>query len=444
MTTITGLERFTPLTHEAIQKAQVEAVRMHARSVDPEHLLLGILLQGDEQVMTLLCHLGIDMQYVCARVADITQAHTVLSQDESDLPLSRDTQECLGWALSFISYMHVSSVCPEHLLLGVLRHQRTQPLLSFLLPSIEMLQTRISEEIGPAYTSFIDQLIRTRIRDQSIVSYKRGIIQRVLRRYERPSLTFSDVIELNGAASTLREAVDYLQATPRFQLSGGRFPHGILFAGSSGNEKRFLVYATAGEAVVPLITLSLSALAEMLADLHSGIVRLEDLELPMREYNLLKRGTIPEKGARYIQYLFQEAKNVSPSILSIEDVGVVARIRKEEGRDQVLRQLLVEMDGLDKHYRMVVIAGTNQPDELDPALLKTGRFERMIVLGGGHTVQSQMPMFFCPTCKHEIQPDWQYCVYCGRSLAKACTQCGSPYPRIEGAHFCARCGCSLV
>lgn len=433
---IQAQDRLTPSTREALHMAQREAGCMNATGVAPEHLLLGLIMQGDERVIHVLSSLGMDTRTIRVRVAEISQAHSHVELDESDVPLSKEAQECIGWALSFTACMHASSVFPDHLLLGVLRHQRIQPLLSFLLPSVETLQTRLSEVIGPAYTSYMDQLISTRVRDQSIVSYGRGAVQRVLRRFERPTVTFIDVVDLDKARRELREVVEFLKAAPTFQGSGGRFPHGVLLVGSTGNDRRALAHATAGEAVVPLISLSMLALVEMLIDLHTGALRIEDLQLPVREYNLLKRGSVSEKGQRFIQYLFQEVKNVSPSILFIEDIDAIARLEKQEGRGELLRQLLIEMDGLDKHHRMVVLASADRLNELDASLLKVGRFEHQILLGGTFTGQ----IHFCPTCKRETLSDWRHCVYCGSSLAKVCSHCGAPHPEIEGVSFCSGCG----
>jgi hypothetical protein len=331
--------------------------------------------------------------------------------------------------------MYASAVFPDHLVLGVLRHQRTQPLLSFLLPSIETLQTRLAEVIGPAYTEYMDQLIATRVRDQSVVSYERGTIQRVLRRFERPTITFIDVVGLQRAKRELREVVEFLKALPTFQRSG-RFPHGVLLVGSTGNDRRVLAHATAGEAVVPLISLSMLALVEMLIDLHAGVVRLEDLHLPLREYNLLKGGSSAEKGQRLIQSLFQQAKKVSPSILFIEDIDALARLEKQDGYEGLLRHFLIELDGLDKHYRMVVLASASRLEEVDPSLMKIGRFDQRVIVGDSFTIQVR----FCPACKREVLADWRHCVYCGASLAKVCSQCGSPRPELEGARFCLACG----
>lgn len=439
-----GVDRFTPSAHETIRAAQREALRMQATNVTPEHLLLAVVKQGDERAISLLSRLGMDVPTMRQHIATLSQGSENRALEEGELPLSKEAQECVEWALCFTAYMHASSVFPDHLLLGVLRHPRTQPLLSFLLPQAETLQTRISEELGPAYTCYIDQLTQSRIRDQSVVNYPRGISQRVLRKFERPIETFADIADLDSAKHVLRDVVEFLKATPTYQLSGGRFPHGVLLTGSTLNERRLLVRATAGEAVVPLITFSMPALVEILTDLSSGAMRVTDLELPGREYNLFRRGDVPEKGQRYIQYIFQEVKDVAPAILYIEDIDALSRLGKSEGQELVLRQLLSEMDALDKHYRTIPIACADRPADIDPALLKAGRFENQVVLDRGSNVQTAVQKAFCSSCRREVQPEWQHCTYCGVSLARSCAHCGSPYPEIAGARFCPSCGWTFV
>src|SRR5437660_5527006 len=180
---------------------------------------------------------------------------------------------------------------------------------------------------------------------------------------------------LDRAKREAQDIIEYLKASPVFQQTGGRFPHGVLLTGSTGNERRLLVQALAGEAVVPLVMFSMAALVELLVDLNRGELRMEDLELPARECSFFRRGSIAEKGQRYIQYLFQQAKAVSPDVLLIEDIDALARLEKDGRREPLLYQLLSEMDALDKHYRMVVMASAGRPGDVDSSLLSPGRFE---------------------------------------------------------------------
>ena len=436
---VQGYERFTPSAQEAIHAAQRLALSMNAPSVDPEHLLLSIILQRDERVTHILSRLGIDGETIHTRVAEMTRHYASAMGGEDELPLSKEAQECLSWTLAFISYMCATTVFPDHLFLGVLRHHRTQPLLALLLPSFILPPGRIVEEIGPAYTVYIDQLISTRVRDQSMISSGRGMTQRILRKFERPSVTFVDIIGLENGKRELRHTIEYLRGTPTFQQTGGRFPHGVLLIGSTGNDRRLLAQSIAGEAVVPLITLSMVALVELLIDLHSGTLRLEDLELPTREYTLLRRGSLAEKGQRYLQHLFQQAKHVSPSIILLEDIDAIARLGKDEGRERILYQLFAEIDGLDKHYRMMVIASAARPVDVDPSLFKPGRLEHRLVLESAAVSQSELGRF-CSSCRREVSEEWQYCVYCGVSLVVSCPHCGAPHPTVAGARFCSVCG----
>ncbi|HLG61154.1 MAG TPA: AAA family ATPase [Ktedonosporobacter sp.] len=440
ITTVREYERFTPSAQEAFRAAQRLALSMGARAIDPEHLLIAIVLQHDERVAQLLDSLGMDVKTIRDRVADLARNGEAAAQEGDELPLSKEAQESVNWALAFIAYMHATAVLPDHLLLGVLRHPRTQPLLAFLLPSLATLESPLMQETGMAYTDYIDQLISTRVRDQSIVSYGRGTGRRILRKFERPAVTFIDVMGLDKAKREAQDIIEYLKASPAFQQTGGRFPHGVLLTGSTGNERRLLVQAVAGEAVVPLVMLSMATLVELLIDLHRGELLLEDLELPARECSFFRRGSIAEKGQRYIQYLFQQAKAVSPGVLFIEDIDALSRLEKNEGREQLLYRLLSEMDALDKHYRMVVMASAGRFGDVDDSLLRPGRFAQRIVLESMPAAEQMGPGEFCSTCKREVQPEWLYCVYCGSSLTQVCAQCGALRPAIAGARFCSSCG----
>ena len=120
-----GLNRFTPSAHETIRTAQHEALRMQATSVTPEHLLLAVVKQGDERAIRLLSRLGMDVPTMRQHIATLSQGSENRGLEEGELPLSKEAQECVEWALCFTAYMHASSVFPDHLLLGVLRHPRT-------------------------------------------------------------------------------------------------------------------------------------------------------------------------------------------------------------------------------------------------------------------------------------------------------------------------------
>jgi cell division protease FtsH len=289
----------------------------------------------------------------------------------------------------------------------------------------------------------VDQFIFSRIRDLSVVYFNRGVSKRILRRFERPPVTFSDVINLDAAKSDLREIIDLLRTTRELPNIGIRYPHGVLLVGPADNNTQLLVQAAAGEAIVPLIMLSIPALVELLIDTSTGSLRLEDLALPVREYTLLKRSNIAERGRRYIQYIFQEAKNIGACLLYLDQLDAMKQLSAREGYDQMLSQLLLEMDGLDRQSRIVVIASTHHPDVLDPSLLCPHRFEHHITIAVT-SMSPSMPHTFCLVCRRPVEENWKHCVYCGASLTRGCLNCGAPRVEVEGAHFCRACGIALA
>src|SRR5437667_5470958 len=132
-TAMQDTDLLTPTTREAIHLARQEAARMEAPEVYPEHIFLGIIAQGDIGVAKVLSILGIDMQTIRVRIAEIFSTQSEIGSGDSvdsNLPLARDAQNCMDWAYSLAMWIHSSVIRPEHLLLGVLRHPRIQPLLA--------------------------------------------------------------------------------------------------------------------------------------------------------------------------------------------------------------------------------------------------------------------------------------------------------------------------
>ena len=170
--------------------------------------------------------------------------------------------------------------------------------------------------------------------------------------------TFADVAGVDEAIAELDEVVAFLREPERFQRLGGRMPKGVLLVGPPGTGKTLLAKAVAGEAKVPFLTLSASEFVEMLV----GV------------------------GASRVRDLFAKAKTVAPCIIFIDELDAVGRERGaglgggNDEREQTLNQILVEMDGFDSHQAIIVLAATNRPDVLDPALLRPGRFDRRIVV----------------------------------------------------------------
>lgn len=174
----------------------------------------------------------------------------------------------------------------------------------------------------------------------------------------RPSVLFKDVAGVEEAKVELQEIVEFLKHPDRFTAMGARTPKGVLLVGAPGTGKTLISRAVAGEAGVAFYSVSGSEFVEMFV----GV------------------------GAARVRDLFKEAKEHAPCILFIDEIDAVGRQRTNSGmggndeREQTLNQLLVEMDGFDKQTNVVVIAATNRPDVLDPALLRPGRFDRRVML----------------------------------------------------------------
>jgi cell division protease FtsH len=171
--------------------------------------------------------------------------------------------------------------------------------------------------------------------------------------------TFADVAGVDEAKEDVKELVDFLRDPSRFQKLGGRIPRGVLMVGQPGTGKTLLARAIAGEAKVPFFSISGSDFVEMFV----GV------------------------GASRVRDMFEQAKKQAPCIIFIDEIDAVGRHRGaglgggHDEREQTLNQLLVEMDGFEANDGVIVIAATNRPDVLDPALLRPGRFDRQVVVG---------------------------------------------------------------
>lgn len=175
---------------------------------------------------------------------------------------------------------------------------------------------------------------------------------------DQVKVTFKDVAGVEEAKEEVAELVDFLRDPGKFQKLGGRIPRGILMVGSPGTGKTLLAKAIAGEAKVPFFTISGSDFVEMFV----GV------------------------GASRVRDMFEQAKKHAPCIIFIDEIDAVGRHRGaglgggNDEREQTLNQLLVEMDGFEGNEGVIVIAATNRPDVLDPALLRPGRFDRQVVV----------------------------------------------------------------
>jgi len=176
--------------------------------------------------------------------------------------------------------------------------------------------------------------------------------------YNRPTVTFSDVAGIDEAKAELQEVVEFLKYPERFTALGARIPKGVLLVGQPGTGKTLLARAVAGEAGVPFFNISGSEFVEMFV----GV------------------------GAARVRDLFSQAKRNAPCIVFVDEIDAVGRHRGaglgggHDEREQTLNQILVEMDGFETNTNIIVLAATNRPDILDPALLRPGRFDRRVTL----------------------------------------------------------------
>ncbi|MBU2609037.1 MAG: ATP-dependent zinc metalloprotease FtsH [Chloroflexi bacterium] len=173
-----------------------------------------------------------------------------------------------------------------------------------------------------------------------------------------PTVTFDDVAGVEEAKQDLSEVVDFLKTREKFQSLGARIPRGVLLIGPPGTGKTLMARAVAGEASVPFFSISGSEFVEMFV----GV------------------------GASRVRDLFDQAKRNAPCIIFIDEIDAVGRHRgtgmggSHDEREQTLNQILTEMDGFDTNTGVIVLAATNRPDILDPALLRPGRFDRQVIL----------------------------------------------------------------
>jgi cell division protease FtsH len=175
---------------------------------------------------------------------------------------------------------------------------------------------------------------------------------------DRPTVTFDDVAGVDEAKGELKEVVEFLKEPQKFINLGARIPRGVLLVGAPGTGKTLMAKAVAGEAGVPFFSISGSEFVEMFV----GV------------------------GASRVRDLFDQAKRHSPCIVFVDEIDAVGRYRgaglggSHDEREQTLNQILVEMDGFDTDTNVIVVAATNRPDILDPALLRPGRFDRRVVM----------------------------------------------------------------
>jgi cell division protease FtsH len=199
-----------------------------------------------------------------------------------------------------------------------------------------------------------------RLRDPLTGGFLNSYIKSPARRYDRSKMrcTFDDVADMENAKRELREVVDYLRSPEKFQRMGAQVPKGVLLVGPPGTGKTLLARAVAGEAAVPFYSVNGSEFIQMFV----GV------------------------GASRVRDLFKTAKDNAPCLVFIDEIDAVGRMRGagvgggSDEREQTLNQILSEMDGFQPNEMVIVLAATNRPDVLDPALLRPGRFDRHVTI----------------------------------------------------------------
>jgi cell division protease FtsH len=243
-----------------------------------------------------------------------------------------------------------------------------------LLPLLETHHVAIEVSSSPANSWFVSVLVNwlpmllligffwwMAARGSRAQSGMFGFGRAKARRYsaEQPRVTFADVAGADEAKAELQEEVDFLANPAKYRELGARIPKGVLLVGPPGTGKTLMARAVAGEAKVPFFSINASEFVEMFV----GV------------------------GASRVRDLFRQAKEAAPAILFIDELDAVGRRRGagvgtvNDEREQTLNQMLGELDGFDPRQEVIILAATNRPDVLDPALLRPGRFDRQVVIG---------------------------------------------------------------
>ena len=224
--------------------------------------------------------------------------------------------------------------------------------------SDEMLQTVLFSVLPTLLIAGIFVFYMRRMGEQTGRTMSFGKTKALTTEGERPKVKFSDVAGIDEAVEELQEVRDFLSEPERYRKMGAKIPHGVLLVGPPGTGKTLLAKAVAGEAGVPFFSISGSDFVEMFV----GV------------------------GASRVRDLFKQAKENAPCIIFIDEIDAVGRQRGaglgggHDEREQTLNQLLVEMDGFEDNSAVILIAATNRPDILDPALLRPGRFDRRVTV----------------------------------------------------------------
>lgn len=326
------LDRFTASARQVLESAQHQAAQMQAQEVYPEHLLLGVLAQDDEEAAEVLSRLGMNMQVLRAQVPSIFSSSTSVSSEAHPvLSLTQEAHACLDWAIAFAEQRDTGLVPSSYVLLSAVRHRRVQPLLALLLSSAGILISSLTERTGLAYTQMIDQLIQAKVGEPKSGDLNQDGWTATGIKVERPTITFADILGAETAKQELREVITFLRWPQLFQPTEKTtpvgIPHGVLIVGHPCTERTLLVHATASEAIASLVSLPLTTLVWTLLGTSE------------------REGA--HKGRRTIRQVFEQAKRRAPSLLFLNDLDALERLGAKDEREHLLNQVVVELDGLE-------------------------------------------------------------------------------------------------
>src|SRR5438067_8052221 len=233
----------------------------------------------------------------------------VSSNAQPTLPLTHEAHACLDWAIAFAEQRDILLVPSAYVLLGVIRHQKVQPLLALLLSSARILLSSLTQRTGLAYTNAIDQLIQAKIGEPSNGDLTHDVGASTGIKVERPTITFADILGAEMAKKELREVITFLRWPQLFQSSekttSGRMLHGVLIMGHPSTERTLLVHATASEAIAPLVSLSLTTLVSTLLGASER--------------------KVVHGGRKAIRQVFEQARRRAPSLLFLNELDALER-----------------------------------------------------------------------------------------------------------------------
>src|SRR3990170_2037163 len=277
------------------------------------------------------------------RVKEVTveknQVVAILEEDDKQIKTIKEESS------SFVETLKDAGIDPKSVPLKVKDNSTSEALLGLAAAFLPVLII-----VG----FFIFFLRQARMQGDSIMSFARSRAK--LFNKDKPTTRFGDVAGVDEAKQELKEVVEFLKSPEKFRSLGAKIPKGVLLVGPSGVGKTLMARAVAGEAEVPFFSIAGSEFMEMLV----GV------------------------GASRVRDLFLMAKESQPSMIFIDEIDAIGRQRGmgigggHDEREQTLNQILIEMDGFDVRTDVIVVAATNSPDMLDPALIRAGRFDRKI------------------------------------------------------------------